>query len=59
MPAVQVYPTAADLDYLAGLAAAGRLRPVIERRFPLSDTATAVETFARGHASGKTVLTVP
>ncbi|WP_280345490.1 NAD(P)-dependent alcohol dehydrogenase [Nocardia neocaledoniensis] len=52
-------PTAADLDYLAGLAAAGRLRPVIERRFPLSDTATAVETFARGHASGKTVLTVP
>ncbi|MFE6919873.1 NAD(P)-dependent alcohol dehydrogenase [Nocardia sp. NPDC057663] len=57
LKALLMRPAAADLQYLAGLAADGAVRPVIERRFPLSDTAAAVEVFARGHASGKTVLT--
>ncbi|WP_280219349.1 NAD(P)-dependent alcohol dehydrogenase [Nocardia neocaledoniensis] len=59
LKALLMRPAAADLDYLARLAVDGRLRPVIERRFALSDTATAVAAFARGHASGKTVLTAP
>ncbi|WP_410870759.1 NAD(P)-dependent alcohol dehydrogenase [Nocardia sp. A7] len=56
LKALLMRPTAADLDYLAGLAVDGRLRPVIERRFALSDTALAVAAFEQGHASGKTVL---
>ncbi|WP_255587082.1 NAD(P)-dependent alcohol dehydrogenase [Nocardia sp. MH4] len=59
LKALLMRPAAADLDYLAGLAADGALRPVIERRVPLSDAASAIEIFARGHASGKTVLTAP
>ncbi|MEU4318454.1 NAD(P)-dependent alcohol dehydrogenase [Nocardia fluminea] len=56
LKALLMRPAAADLEYLAGLAVDGKLRPVIERRFPLSDTALAVTAFEQGHASGKTVL---
>ncbi|MFI5499516.1 NAD(P)-dependent alcohol dehydrogenase [Nocardia asteroides] len=58
LKALLMRPAAADLAYLAGLAAAGSLRPVIERRIPLREADSAIEQFARGHASGKTVLTV-
>lgn len=56
LKALLMRPAAADLEYLARLAVDGSLRPVIERRFPLSDTALAVAAFEQGHASGKTVL---
>ncbi|MFD6399694.1 NAD(P)-dependent alcohol dehydrogenase [Nocardia sp. NPDC060249] len=56
LKALLMRPAAADLEYLAGLAVGAGLRPVIERRFPLSDTAQAVAAFEQGHASGKTVL---
>ncbi|MFD3743673.1 NAD(P)-dependent alcohol dehydrogenase [Nocardia sp. NPDC058633] len=56
LKALLMRPAAADLEHLAGLAVDGKLRPVIERRFPLSDAALAVAAFERGHASGKTVL---
>ncbi|MFG3617194.1 NAD(P)-dependent alcohol dehydrogenase [Nocardia sp. NPDC047654] len=51
-------PRRADLEFLAGLAAAGKLRPVLERRFPLAATASAVGHVAAGHAKGKTVIVV-
>ncbi|MFI1238178.1 NAD(P)-dependent alcohol dehydrogenase [Nocardia salmonicida] len=56
LKALLMRPAAADLEYLAGLAVDGSLRPVIERQFPLSDTAVAIAAFEQGHASGKTVL---
>ncbi|MGY0501670.1 NAD(P)-dependent alcohol dehydrogenase [Nocardia sp. FBN12] len=56
LKALLMRPAAADLAYLAGLAVDGSLRPVIERRFALSDAALAVAAFEQGHASGKTVL---
>ncbi|MFD3505899.1 NAD(P)-dependent alcohol dehydrogenase [Nocardia sp. NPDC058666] len=49
-------PTPADLNYLATLVAEGTLRPVIQRRYPLTEAASAIAAFAEGHASGKTVL---
>ncbi|MFD3703785.1 NAD(P)-dependent alcohol dehydrogenase [Nocardia sp. NPDC058658] len=49
-------PASADLNYLATLVAEGALRPVIERRYPLTEAPTAIAAFAEGHASGKTVL---
>ncbi|WP_159930133.1 NAD(P)-dependent alcohol dehydrogenase [Nocardia sp. CY15] len=51
-------PFRADLEFLAGLAAEGKLRPVIERRFPLAAAASAVAHVAAGHAQGKTVIVV-
>ncbi|MFD6454575.1 NAD(P)-dependent alcohol dehydrogenase [Nocardia sp. NPDC060220] len=56
LKALLMRPATADLRYLAELAVSGKLRPVIERRFPLSDTALAMAAFEQGHASGKTVL---
>jgi NADPH:quinone reductase-like Zn-dependent oxidoreductase len=49
---------AADLAVLRDLAAAGKLRPVIDRRYPLDEIAAAIAYLAEGHARGKVVLTV-
>lgn len=48
----------ADLDHLASLVATGILRPAIDRTFPLSETAAAVQYVVDGHARGKVLVTV-
>jgi NADPH:quinone reductase-like Zn-dependent oxidoreductase len=47
-----------DLEYIAGLVEAGKLRPVIDRRYPLSEAVEAFRYLAEGHARGKVVITV-
>ena len=47
-----------DLNILAQLAAAGKLTPVIDRRYPLGETAAAIGYVEAGHARGKVVITV-
>ncbi len=47
-----------DLDVLRDWIEAGRLRPVIDRRFPLEQTADALRYLGEGHARGKIVITV-
>lgn len=47
-----------DLAYLADLASAGKLTPIIDRTYPLEDAADAVRYVETGHARGKVVLTV-
>ncbi len=47
-----------DLDYLTGLVEAGSLRPVIDSRYSLSDTAAAMRRFGEGKHRGKIVITV-
>jgi NADPH:quinone reductase-like Zn-dependent oxidoreductase len=47
-----------DLAFLADLLAAGKVVPVIDRRYPLSTAAEALRYLAEGHAQGKIVLTV-
>lgn len=49
---------AADLGTLAALAAAGVLRPVIDRTYPLAQAAAALSYLEAGHARGKVVITV-
>jgi NADPH:quinone reductase-like Zn-dependent oxidoreductase len=48
-----------DWEQLTRLAAAGALRPVVDRTFPLKDAAAAQEMLARGEQFGKLVLTIP
>ncbi|WNV89162.1 NAD(P)-dependent alcohol dehydrogenase [Umezawaea sp. Da 62-37] len=48
----------ADLELLREHIEAGALRPVVDRTYPLSATADAVRYLARGHPTGKVVITV-
>jgi len=50
-------PSTADLDELRGLADAGELTPVIDRTYPLADTAEALRHLETNHARGKIVIT--
>ena len=54
---VLMKPSQADLLMLKQLAEAEKVRPVIDRRFPLSDVASAVRYVEEGHARGKVVVT--
>jgi NADPH:quinone reductase-like Zn-dependent oxidoreductase len=47
-----------DLAALADLMQAGKLTPVVDRRYPLSEIRAAVAYLEEGHARGKVVLTV-
>ena len=46
----------ADLAFLANLMQTGKLTPVIDRRYPLSETAEAIRYLEDGHARGKVVI---
>lgn len=50
--------TAADLTFLAGLAASGHLRPVIDRTYPLAQIADAHRYVEAGHKRGNVIITV-
>jgi NADPH:quinone reductase-like Zn-dependent oxidoreductase len=47
-----------DLTFLRSLLETGRVRPVIDRRYPLSETAEAIRYLEGGHARGKVVITM-
>ena len=51
-------PKKADLILLAELLETGKVVPVIDRRYPLTDAAEAMGYLEAGHARGKVVLTV-
>jgi NADPH:quinone reductase-like Zn-dependent oxidoreductase len=47
-----------DLVFLTDLWEAGKVAPVIDRRYPLSAVAEAIRYLEEGHAQGKVVITV-
>lgn len=47
-----------DLVVMKELFEAGKVIPVIDRRYPLSEAAEAFRYFGEGHAKGKVILTV-
>jgi len=49
---------AADLMVLRDLIESGDVRPVVDRTYPLADTAAAIRHLVDGAARGKTVITV-
>jgi len=55
---VLVKPNQGDLLVLKELCESGTVRPVIDRRFPLSEVSSAVRYVEDGHARGKVVVTM-
>lgn len=49
-------PSAEDLACIIALVAEGRIRPVIDRRYPLCETVKAVKYLSEGHARGKVLI---
>ena len=47
-----------DLLILTELIEAGKITPVIDRTYPLSEAPKAIQYLEQGHARGKVVITV-
>ena len=47
-----------DLVFMRELLEAGKVIPVIDRRYPLSEVAEAMRYLTEEHAKGKVVITV-
>jgi len=47
-----------DMETLRELLEAGKVTPVVDRRYALSETADAFRYLGEGHARGKIVVTV-
>ncbi len=51
-------PNQKDLIFMKGLLETGKVKPVIERRYKLSEAAEALRYLEEGHAQGKVVITM-
>jgi len=49
---------AKDLIILKELVETRKVKPVIDRRYPLGETADAIRYLEEGHARGKVIITV-
>jgi NADPH:quinone reductase-like Zn-dependent oxidoreductase len=47
-----------DLEWMLGLMVSGQIKPVIEKIYPLQQTAQAFEYISKGHARGKILIQV-
>jgi NADPH:quinone reductase-like Zn-dependent oxidoreductase len=51
-------PNKKDLVFIKELLEAGKVVPVIDRRYPLSEVAEAIRYLEEGHAQGKVIITM-
>lgn len=47
-----------DLEFVIKLVAEGKIKPVIDRTYPLKETPDAIKYLKQGHAQGKVVISV-
>ncbi len=47
-----------DLAFMLGLLKTGKVVPIIDKRYPLSEVPEALRYFGKGHAKGKVVITL-
>jgi NADPH:quinone reductase-like Zn-dependent oxidoreductase len=50
-------PKPEDLELLCKFVQTGKMRPLIDRRYPLSEAGTAIAYVEEGHARGKVIIT--
>jgi NADPH:quinone reductase-like Zn-dependent oxidoreductase len=55
---LMAHPNHDDLAFVKDLLEAGKIRPVIDRCYPLSEVPDAMRYLEAGHAQGKIVITV-
>jgi NADPH:quinone reductase-like Zn-dependent oxidoreductase len=55
---VMVKPISSDLQWMSMMIDEGKIRPVIDREYPLSQIAEAFAYSQQGHARGKIVITI-
>ncbi|UCB42973.1 MAG: NAD(P)-dependent alcohol dehydrogenase [Dehalococcoidales bacterium] len=58
MVVLSAKPNKEDLIFIQELLEAGKVVPVIDRRYPLSEVAEAIGYLEKGHAQGKVVITI-
>jgi NADPH:quinone reductase-like Zn-dependent oxidoreductase len=58
MSGLSARPNQKDLVFMKELLEAGKVVPVIDRRYTLSEVADALRYLEEGHAQGKIVITV-
>ena len=58
VPGLLAKVNTADLTFLADLMRAGKVTPVLDRSYPLSETADAIRYVEQGHAHGKVAINV-
>jgi len=58
MRPLETKPSSDDLQFLTELIEGGRITPVIDRTYPLSDAADAIRYLETGRARGKVVITI-
>jgi NADPH:quinone reductase-like Zn-dependent oxidoreductase len=58
MGGVSAKPSQKDLIFLKELLETSKIVPVIDRRYPLSETAEALRYLGEGHARGKVIITL-
>ncbi len=51
-------PCAQDLEFVIRLVEQGKVKPVIDRTYPLEETAEAMRYLGQGHARGKVVIDI-
>ncbi len=56
--ALAAKPNSVDLEFVIGLVASGKIRPVIDRQYSLEQTEQAMHYVSSGHARGKVLITI-
>lgn len=51
-------PNKEDLEFIIKLVEDGKIKPIIDRRYPLQETFDAIKYLKQGHARGKVVISV-